>query len=179
MQAAFEPSNMPPGFGASPDKMLQARLMSYPDVHRYRIGINYGALPVNKPRCPVHSYHRDDHMRFDGNFRGAPNYQPNSFGGPVDDVSVMEPPLCISGDANRYDHRVDGDYYSQPGALYRLTSADEKSRLIANLVGALKVVPRDIRVRQTGHFYKADPDYGNRVAAGLGINIEEVIGKAA
>ncbi|HYP67360.1 MAG TPA: catalase [Thiobacillaceae bacterium] len=178
-QAAFEPSNMPPGFGASPDKMLQARLMSYPDAHRYRIGINYGALPVNKPRCPVMHYHRDGRMRFDDNFGGAPNYQPNSFGGPVDDARYTEPHLRISGEASRHDHRVDDDYYSQAGALYRLMCEEEKSRLVANLVVALNSVPRDIQMRQIRHFHKVDPEYGSRVAQGLGIALDDRLGKAA
>lgn len=178
-QAAFEPGNMPPGMGASPDKMLQARLLSYPDAHRYRIGINYGALDVNKPRCPVHSYHRDGQTRFDGNGGGAVNYQPNSFDGPVDDPRMQEPPLKISGDADRYSHRDGNEDYSQAGALYRLMNADQKAQLIGNLVGALKPVPRFIQVRQIGHFYQADPDYGGRVAEGLGIKLDEVIGKVA
>jgi catalase len=174
-QAAFEPGNMPPGMGASPDKMLQARLLSYPDAHRYRIGINYAQLPVNKPRCPVHSYHRDGHMRFDGNFGGVPVYQPNSFGGPVEDPSVKEPPLRISGDADRYDHWVgNADYWTQPGNLYRLMTAEEKARLIGNLVGAMQAVPRAIQVRQIRHFYKADQAYGEGVAQKLGIDVQEV-----
>ena len=104
-QAAFEPSNMAPGMGVSPDKMLQARLLSYPDAHRYRIGINYAALPVNKPRCPVHTYHRDGQMRFDGNgaHAGVRAEQLRRAGG---DASFKEPPLRISGDADRYDHRA-------------------------------------------------------------------------
>ena len=178
-QAAFEPSNQPPGFGASPDKMLQARLMSYPDAHRYRIGINYGALDVNKPRCPVHSYHRDGRMRFDGNGgdgdKYVPNYQPNSFGGPIDGTVSKEPPLKISGDADRYDHRAGNDDYAQAGDLYRLMSTEERARLVDNLVGALKPVPREIQVRQVIHFRKADPEYGAAVAEGLGIDIRECL----
>ena len=81
-QAAFEPSNIVPGISFSPDKMLQARIMSYADAHRYRIGVNYAALPANKPQCPVHTYHRDGNLRFDGNYGGAVNYEPNSMGGP-------------------------------------------------------------------------------------------------
>jgi catalase len=173
-QAAFEPGNLPPGMGASPDKMLQARLLSYPDAHRYRIGINYAALAVNKPKCPVMHYHRDGQTRFDGNFGRAPNYQPNSFGGPVDDASVKEPPLKISGDADRYDHRAGNDDYTQAGNLYRLMSAEEKARLVANLVGAMQDVPRAIQERQIGHFAKADPAYGAAVAKGLGIDINSV-----
>lgn len=177
-QAAFEPGNMPPGMGASPDKMLQARLLSYPDAHRYRIGVNYAALEVNRPRCPVHTYHRDGQTRFDGNFGSSVNYQPNSFGGPVDDPRMKEPPLKISGDAGRYNHRDGNEDYSQAGNLYRLMNDDQKAQLIGNLVDALKVVPRMIQVRQTVHFYKADPDYGSRVAQGLGIKIHEISGNA-
>ena len=173
-QAAFEPGNLPPGMGASPDKMLQARLLSYPDAHRYRIGVNYAALPVNKPRCPVHHYHRDGQTRFDGNFGRAPNYQPNSFGGPVEDARYKEPPLKISGDADRYDHRAGNDDYTQAGNLYRLMNADQKAQLIGNLVDALKPVPREIQVRQIHHFYQADPAYGEGVARGLGIDINRV-----
>jgi catalase len=176
-QAAFEPSNLPPGFGASPDKMLQARLLSYADTHRYRIGINYAALPVNKPKCPVHTYHRDGHMRFDGNDNGQVNYQPNSFGGPIDDYPFKEPPLKINGDAFRYDHRAGNEDYSQAGDLYRLMDTGQKTRLIDNIVRSMKSVPKAIQLRQIGHFYKADPDYGASVAKGLGIAMQEVIAK--
>jgi catalase len=168
-QSAFEPGNLPPGFGVSPDKMLQARLLSYADAHRYRIGINYAALPVNKPHSPVHTYNRDGHMRFDGNYGGAVNYEPNSFDGPMDDKQYKEPPLHISGDADRYDHREGNDDYNQAGDLYRLMSADQKAQLIGNIVRAMKTVPRDIQLRQIDHFRKADKDYGNRVASGLGL----------
>lgn len=77
-QAAFEPRNVVPGMGYSPDKMLQGRLISYPDAHRYRIGVNYDSLPVNKPQCPVNTYNRDGAMRFDGNYGSMQNYEPNS-----------------------------------------------------------------------------------------------------
>ena len=178
-QAAFEPGNLPRGMAASPDKMLQARIMSYPDAHRYRIGINYAALDVNKPRCAVNHYHRDGATRFDGNGGGAVNYQPNSFDGPVDDARYIEPPLKISGDADRYNHRDGNEDYTQAGNLFRLMDADQKQQLIDNLVGALMPVPKFIQVRQLGHFYQADPEYGGRVAAGLGISMDEVMGKAA
>ena len=178
-QAAFEPGNMPPGIGASPDKVLQARLLSYADAHRYRIGIQYAALPVNKPHCPVNTYHRDGQGRFDGNGGGAVNYEPNSFNGPVEDPRQKEPPLRISGDADRYSHRDGNEDYSQPGALYRLMNASQKSQLIGNLVSVLKTVPRFIQLRQIGHFSKADADYGARVAEGLGIKTGEIAGKAA
>lgn len=174
-QSAFEPGNLPRGMGASPDKMLQARILSYPDAHRYRIGVNYAALDVNKPRIPVHHYHRDGATRFDGNSGSALNYQPNSFDGPVDAVAYKEPPLRISGDADRYDHRAGNDDYQQAGALFRLMSTAQKNQLIGNLVGALQGVPKFIQVRQLKHFYQADPAYGKGVAEGLGIAVSEVI----
>jgi catalase len=174
-QAAFEPGNAPRGMGASPDKMLQARLLSYPDAHRYRIGVNYAALDVNRPRCPVHHYHRDGQTRFDGNFGSAVNYQPNSFDGPADDAKYKEPPLKISGDAGRYNHRLGNDDYTQAGNLYRLMNADQKRQLIGNLVDAMSSVPRFIQLRQLKHFYQADPEYGKGVAAGLGIDAKEIV----
>ncbi len=131
-QSAFEPSNIVPGISFSPDKMLQFRIFAYADAHRDRLaGANYTELPVNKPRCPVHSpYARDGVMRFDGNYGSAVNDEPNSFGGPVEDPSVKEPPLKISGDADRYDHRVGNDDYTQAGNLFRLMKPDQKTQLI-------------------------------------------------
>ncbi len=170
-QSAFEPSNVVPGISFSPDKMLQFRLFAYADAHRYRLGVNYAELPVNKPRCPVQTYHRDGTMRADGNEGGAVNYEPNSFGGPVEDPSVKELPFKISGDADRYDHRQGNDDTTQAGNLFRLMSPDQKRQLIQNLVNAMKTVPREIQERQVGHFYKADPEYGRGVAEGLGLPI--------
>jgi len=169
-QAAFGPGNLPPGMGASPDRMLQARLQAYPDAHRYRIGINHGALAVNKPRCRVHTYHRDGQLRFDSNGGATPVYQPNSAGGAVDDASYREPPLYIEGDADRYDHRTDDDYYAQAGDLFRLMDAAERQRLVDNIVQAMQGVPRAVQLRQIAHFSKADLVYGAAVAAGLGLD---------
>jgi len=177
-QAAFDPKNVVPGMGYSPDKMLQGRLISYPDAHRYRIGVNYDALPVNKPQCPMHTYHRDGAMRFDGNFGAEPNYEPNSFNGPVEDVRYRERARTISGAIDRHNHRSDSDYYSQPGALFRLMSRDERGRLISNIVASMSSVPPEIQKRQIEHFYKADPEYGIGVAKGLGLEIEGVLSDA-
>lgn len=173
-QAAFEPSNIPIGLGLSPDKVLQARVLSYADAHRYRIGVNYELLPVNKPRCPVHSYNRDGHMRFDGNYGGQVNYQPNSFDGPVDDKQFSEPPLKISGDAYRYDQSTKSDDFIQAGALFRLMNVNQKAQLIDNITRSMKPVPKVIQLRQLAHFHKADPEYAKGVAKGLGISIDEV-----
>ena len=171
-QAAFEPKNIVPGMGFSPDKMLQARLVSYPDAHRYRLGVNYDALPVNKPQCPFHTYHRDGAMRFDGNHGAEPNYEPNSFGGPVEDVKYRERPRTITGSVDRHNHRLDDDYYTQPGNLFRLMKPDARQRLISNIVASMKSVPQRIQELQIQHFYKADPAYGRGVAEGLGLSVD-------
>ncbi len=173
-QAAFEPGNMPPGLGASPDKVLQARLLSYPDAHRYRLGINYAALPVNLPHCPVHHYHRDGQTRFDANGGASVNYEPNSFGGPQQAGGPQEPPLPLQGPAARYDHRAGNDDFAQAGALFRLMSEEQKAQLVANLAQPLKTVPKAIQCRQLSQFLRADPDYGARVAAALGVALEDV-----
>ncbi|WP_026792454.1 catalase [Pleomorphomonas oryzae] len=167
-QAAFSPSNIVPGIGFSPDKMLQARIFSYADAHRYRLGTHYEALPVNAPKCPVHHYHKDGAMNFMPN---KPNpdayYEPNSFGGPRQAPEFREPPLKISGDADRYDHRAGNDDYSQAGALFRLFNDEQKQRLFHNIAAAMAGVPLEIVERQLGHFEKADPAYAAGVRQAL------------
>ncbi|HEV3040344.1 MAG TPA: catalase [Candidatus Angelobacter sp.] len=181
-QAAFEPKNIVPGMGYSPDKMLQARLISYPDAHRYRLGVNYDSLPVNRPTCPVHTYHRDGAMRFDGNSGAAPNYEPNSFDGPAENSLYRERPRIVAGAVDRHNHGLDDDYYTQPGNLFRLMSPEEREHLIGNIVASMKDVPQHIQERQIWHFKRADPAYGTGIARGLGwepdglkrIRLEEV-----
>jgi catalase len=175
-QAAFEPRNIVPGMGYSPDKMLQGRLISYPDAHRYRLGVNYDSLPVNRPQCPFATYHRDGAMRFDGNGGSASNYEPNSFGGPTQDPSYSERPKPITGTVARHNHRDESDYYTQAGNLFRLMKLDEKERLISNISGSLSNAPRNIQERQLCHFFRADPVYGEGVAERIGIPVEEMVG---
>ncbi|MFC5741686.1 catalase [Dyella tabacisoli] len=170
-QSSFSPANVVPGISHSPDKMLQFRIFSYADAARYRLGGNHEQLPVNRPRCPMHNYYRDGAMRFDGNGGGSVNYEPNSFGGPVEDPSVKEPPLKISGDADRYNHRDGNDDYSQAGDLFRLMSADQKQQLFGNIAAAMHGVPEEIVRRQLGHFAKADKGYAEGVAKALGIKL--------
>ena len=174
-QAAFEPRNVVPGMGYSPDKMLQGRLISYPDAHRYRIGVNYDALPVNRPQCPVHTYNRDGAMRFDGNYGTAPNYEPNSLNGAVENSAYREHPRTISGSVDRHNHRSDSDYYTQPGDLFRLMNSAERERLVGNIVASMKSVPARLQKCQIKHFHKADPSYGALVAQELGYEIEDVL----
>jgi catalase len=156
-QAAFSPVNIVPGMGYSPDKMLQARLISYPDAHRYRLGVNFESLPVNAPKCPVHTYNRDGSMRFDENGGSGPNYEPNSFGGPVEEHRFIERRYSTSGEVGRYNHRDGNDDYTQAGDLFRLLKKDEKARLIQNIVGHMRGVPERIQRLQISHFTKADP----------------------
>jgi catalase len=168
-QAAFDPSNIVPGISFSPDKMLQARIFSYADAHRYRIGTHYQMLPVNRPGTPVHTYHRDGPMRFDAPKGTDAYYEPNSFNGPAEDPAFREPPLRISGDADRYNQNVTVDDFKQAGDLFRLMSAEEKARLFSNIAEAMSGVPRPIIDRQMEHFRKADPAYAEGVAKALGI----------
>ena len=168
-QAAFSPSNVVPGIGFSPDKVLQARIFSYADAHRYRLGTHYEALPVNAPKCPVHHYHKDGAMRFFANDTGNADayYEPNSVNGPAQDASYGEPPLRISGDADRFDHRDGNDDYSQPRALFNLFDDEQRQRLFQNIAGAMKGIPADIAERQLGHFERVAPAYAEGVKKAL------------
>jgi catalase len=159
--------------GYSPDKMLQARLISYPDAHRYRLGVNFETLPVNRPQRPVHTYNRDGFMRADENGGDSPNYEPNSFGGAAQDPRYREAPYKVSGDVNRYDHREGNDDYGQAGDLFRLMTPAEKKALISNLAGHMKGIPERIAKLQIEHFGKADPAYGRGVAEALGIEVPD------
>lgn len=176
--AAFSPSNIVPGIGFSPDKVLQSRIFSYADAHRYRLGTHYEALPANAPLCEVNHYHKDGVMRFFDNNSKNPDayYEPNSFNGPVEDPSVAEPPLKISGDIARYEDQDQLDDYKQPGDLFRLFNAEQKHRLFSNIAEAMQGVPKEIVNRQLEHFDKADYEYGKGVREALK-KLEEACGK--
>lgn len=166
-QSAFSPSNIVPGIGFSPDKMLQARVFSYADAHRHRLGTHYEMLPVNRPKSPVSHYHADGAMRFDSPKGTDAYYEPNSFGGPREEAAFAEPPLRIHGDADRYDHRTGHDDFSQAGALFRLMNESQKQQLFDNIAAAMDGVPAEIIHRQLGHFHQADPAYAAGVATAL------------
>jgi len=167
-QAAFAPANIVPGMGYSSDKMLQARILSYPDAHRHRIGVNYDFLPINKAKCPVHTYHRDGHMRFDDNGGREPNYEPNSFGGPEEDPHFRDSSWALETSlVDHYDHRHGNDDFSQAGDLFLLLAPDAQQRLIHNIIMNMKNVPREIQARQMRHFLTADVRYGRGVMDGL------------
>ncbi len=168
-QAAFSPSNIVPGISFSPDKMLQARIFSYADAHRYRLGTHYEHLPVNAAKCPVHHYHKDGAMRFFPQMTGNTDayYEPNSFNGAAEDAKYAEPPLAISGDAERYSHRIGNDDFSQPRALFELFDAGQRQRLFSNLAAAMYGIPQEIADRQIALFTKVHPEYGAGVKAAL------------
>jgi catalase len=167
-QSAFNPAQVVPGIGFSPDKMLQARLFSYGDAQRYRLGVNHHQIPVNRPRCPYHAFHRDGAMRVDGNYGGTLHYEPNSYGEWQEQPDFREPPLALEGAADHWNYRDDDDdYYSQPGALFRLMGAKQKQALFENTARAMQGVPRAIQQRHIDHCTKADKAYGAGVAKAI------------
>jgi catalase len=170
-QAAFEPNNLVPGVGPSPDKMLLARLFSYADAHRARMGVNYKQIPVNQPRVPVHSYSKDGLMRVQN--VSDPVYAPNSKGGPKADlthypqVEVWE----ASGEFMHaaYTKRKDDDDFGQPGTLVRKVMDDaQRDRLVSNVVGHLKDgVTEPVLARAFEYWRSIDQSVGDRIAKGI------------
>ncbi|AXX86261.1 catalase [Malaciobacter marinus] len=169
-QASFSPSNVVAGIGFSPDKMLQARIFSYPDAHRYRVGTHYEMLPVNRPIVDVKTYHADGAMNYDQKDISDAYYEPNSFDGPVEDKAFEEPALKIEDTyAKRYDHRESNDDFSQPRALFNLMNENEKEQLFGNIARAMDGVPLNIINRQLELFGKIDKAYKMGVKKALGI----------
>src|SRR5712692_3050897 len=167
-QAAFNPAHFVPGIGPSPDKMLQGRLFSYGDTHRYRLGTNHMQLPVNRPHAAeARNYSRDGAMRSDVNHGREKNYAPNSFGGPQQTGEPLWAPIEVAGLTGNHapEHHRDDDDFVQAGNLYRLMSEAAKKRLIGNIAESLSQVSReDIIDRSIANFRSADPEYGDRVA---------------
>jgi catalase len=173
-QSAFNPANIVPGIGFSPDKMLQGRLFSCGDAQRHRLGTNHHLIPVNAPRCPVYSYHRDGSMRVDGNRGGTLGYEPNDQGEWAEQPDFRESPLPLDGDADHWNHRDDADYFTQPGALFRLMSTAQQQLLLENTARSIGEAPREVQLRDVRHCLKADPAYGKGVADALGIPASEL-----
>lgn len=174
-QSAFNPANIVPGIGFSPDKMLQGRLFSYGDAQRYRLGVNHNQIPVNAPRCPFNSYHRDGQMRVNNNAGSTLGYEPNSYGKWQEQPEYKEPPLALNGAADHWNFREDdNDYYTQPGKLFRLMSTEQKKVLFENTARSMGDIPKEIKLRHISNCYKADPEYGQGIAEVLGISIDEI-----
>lgn len=171
-QSAFNPLNIVEGIGFSPDKMLQGRLFSYGDAQRYRLGVNHNLIPVNKPRCPFHAFHRDGMMRTDDNYGAAKGYEPNSYGEWQDSPEKREPPLASKGDVFNYNEReYDTDYFTQAGDLFRLMSGEQQQALFGNTARAMGDAELFIKQRHVRNCNAADRAYGAGVAAALGIDL--------
>lgn len=171
-QAAFNPANIVPGIGFSPDKMLQGRLFSYSDAQRYRLGVNHNQIPVNKSRCPfLNMFHRDGQMRVDGNYGSTLGYEPNSYGEWQEQPEFKEPPLEIDGAADHWNHREDDDYYTQAGDLFRLMNKDQQQVLFENTARAMGDAPIEIKIRHVQNCLQADEAYGKGIATALEISM--------
>ncbi|MDY0098225.1 MAG: catalase [Bacteroidales bacterium] len=178
-QAAFAPSHTIDGIGLSPDKLLQGRILAYPDAHRYRLGANYEQIPVNRPVVPVSNHQRDGFMRVDGNGGDNPNYYPNSFDNIVADRNDKEPAMKLDSNiADSFDRNEnDDDHFTQPGNLFRKVMTDsERKNTISNFVCSLKGVTgpkkKEILNRQLDHFRKADKELALELAKALGIKFK-------
>jgi len=171
-QSAFSPSNKVPGISFSPDKMLQGRLFSYPDTQRYRLGVNYNSLPINKAKNEVSNNYRNGTMKHDDNGGASTHYEPSHFASVAQTDNNNEPELKIDGNAGRfaYDTSLEADT-AQAGALYRLMEANEQADLVENLANAMAGVPEEIVRLQLSYFVAADKSYGERIATHLGISL--------
>lgn len=173
-QSAFNPANVVPGIGFSPDKMLQGRLFSYGDAQRYRLGVNHNLIPVNKAKCPVTGYHRDGQMRTDENYGSTLGYEPNSYGEWQEQSRHKEPPLEIEGAADHWNHREEDDYYTQAGDLFRIMSKEQQEVLFENTARNMGDAPKEIKIRHINNCLKANKAYGKGVANAAGIQISEL-----
>jgi catalase len=181
-QAAFAPAHVVDGIYYSPDKMLQGRILSYPDAQRYRLGGNYEQIPVN--RCPfmTNNYQRDGLMTVNGNGGSNQNYFPNSFDDIVIDESYKQPAWPLESLlADSYNRNAEGenDHYTQPGNLFRLMDSEAKKNTIANIVsamGGINGVKKDEIVnRQLCHWFRADMGLGLAIAKGLDLNLDKAM----
>lgn len=168
-QASFSPSNIVPGISFSPDKMLQARIFSYPDAHRYRVGTHYEMLPVNRPIVEVNTYHTDGSMNYEIKEVTDAYYEPNSFDGAVEDANFAEPAFETGDVADRYNHRDGNDDFTQVTALFNLMSENQKEQLFNNIADAMDGVPENIVNRQLALFEQVHSDYASGVKKALGI----------
>jgi catalase len=176
-QAAFNPANIVPGIGLSPDKLLQGRLFSYGDAQRYRLGVNHHSIPVNASRNGYHAYHRDGQMRVDGNYGATIGYQPNSYGQWAEQPDKKEPPLELLGALDSYEPKADAtdDCFIYPGSLYRLMTAEQRRILIDNTARNMDGVCQNVKLRHAAHCFLADPEYGTLLAEALKLDPEKVI----
>ncbi|MEG0961595.1 MAG: catalase [Lachnospiraceae bacterium] len=175
-QSAFTPAHVVPGIGFSPDKFLQGRLFVYSDAQRYRLGVNYNQIPVNRAKVPVTDNHRDGFMRTDSNYGATVSYTPNGYGEWAPQPEHMEPPLDLSGSMYAFDPKDDptDDNFKQGGELYRLMTEEKRDLLIHNTICNMEGVTENIRLRHAVHCYWGDSEYGERIAQGLGVSKDQL-----
>ena len=162
-QAAFSPSNIVPGIGFSPDKMLQGRIFSYPDAHRYRVGTNYHLLPINRARSEVNTYNVAGAMNFDEYKNKSAYYEPNSYDdSPKEDKNYLEPDLNLEAAAQRYAP-LDNDFYTQPKALFDIMNDSQKEQLFNNIASSMEGVEQKIIDKALMHFEKISKEYAEGV----------------
>lgn len=166
-QAAFSPSNIVPGIGFSPDKMLQGRIFSYPDAHRYRVGTNYHLLPINRARSEVNTYNVAGAMNFDEYKNKSAYYEPNSYDdSPKEDKNYLEPDLNLEAAAQRYAP-LDNDFYTQPKALFDIMNDSQKEQLFNNIASSMEGVEQKIIDKALMHFEKISKEYAKGVKKAL------------
>ena len=166
-QAAFSPSNIVPGIGFSPDKMLQGRIFSYPDAHRYRVGTNYHLLPINRARSEVNTYNVAGAMNFDEYKNKSAYYEPNSYDdSPKEDKNYLEPDLNLEAAAQRYAP-LDNDFYTQPKALFDIMNDSQKEQLFNNIASSMEGVEQKIIDKALMHFEKISKEYAEGVKKAL------------
>ena len=177
---AMNPSNIVPGIYFSPDKMLQGRIFAYADAHRYRIGSNYESLPVNaaKHAKTNNPYQRDGSMPARDNGGSAPNYAPNSRGGPIADTRYAEPSYAaLSGATGRYEQTArENDDYAQATLFWKMIGSEAQDRLVVTIATHMATVPPPIRKRAAVMFSKVDATFGKRMAEKLGVSERELAG---
>mmetsp|Transcript_4518 Transcript_4518/g.6883 ORF Transcript_4518/g.6883 Transcript_4518/m.6883 type:complete len:225 (+) Transcript_4518:1-675(+) len=173
-QLAFSPSHMIPGIEPSPDKMLQARLFSYPDTHRHRLGANYQQIPVNMP-LKANNYQRDGPMTVTDNGGGMPNYFPNTFNGPSTSSNAVAHADTVTGDVERVETGGDdNDNFTQCGHFFNnVLSHGERDRLTSNIAGHMVNASETIRMRAISNFAAVDPVYGRKIKEKIDVLIKE------
>jgi catalase len=170
-QAAFEPNNLVPGIGLSPDRMLLARGFSYSDAHRARLGVNYKQIPVNSPAVPVHSYSKDGVMRLVN--VSDPVYAPNSKGGPAADIAIAGPTAGWHSDGDMvrtaYTLRAEDDDFGQAGTMIRqVLDDDARDRLVTNVAGhLLNGVTQPVLERAFQYWRSIDKNTGDKIEAAV------------
>lgn len=175
-QIAFSPSHFVPGIWASPDKLLQARLMAYDDAHRYRLGTNYAQIPINRPKGEMpYTNQRDGRMRVDGNMGDKPNYYPTTFECVNGKSEVAPPTVPVVGEIKRHEMEVGDEDYIQAGEFFENQLDEEgKAHFIFNIGQSLKGADINLQYREGALLNKANQNMGKLIATYLGLSYKRI-----